>query len=144
MLDTQNHSEAVGHLEFATGKNPAGLLQLQPLCYNFQAAKAVALTFLCGVLMVITISTCEQGCRGAQSHHPTFDSSRVADSPWRGKTVTTSQSCSLTARSESSLSPALDPDLTQAHELLAHTLRDMGLVEEAIQRYTLITSQRST
>lgn len=50
----------------------------------------------------------------------------------------------LTAGSESFLSPALDPDLTQAHELLAHTLRDMGLVEEAIRRYKPITEQRST
>lgn len=40
--------------------------------------------------------------------------------------------------------PALVPDLTQAQELLAHTLRDMGSVEEAIRRYKGIIAQRST
>lgn len=39
---------------------------------------------------------------------------------------------------------ALAPDITEAHELLAHTLRDMGSVDEAIQRYQVITAQRST
>lgn len=41
-------------------------------------------------------------------------------------------------------SPALVPDLTQAQELLANTLRDMGSVEEAIRRYKSIIAQRST
>lgn len=38
----------------------------------------------------------------------------------------------------------LSPGMTEAHELLAHTLRDMGSVEEAIQRYKDIIAQRST
>ncbi|CAM9888718.1 unnamed protein product [Ectocarpus sp. 6 AP-2014] len=42
------------------------------------------------------------------------------------------------------LATALVPDLTQAQELLANTLRDMGSVEEAIRRYKSIIAQRST
>lgn len=39
---------------------------------------------------------------------------------------------------------ALAPELTQAHELLAHTLRDMGSLEEAVRHYKIITAQRTT
>lgn len=39
---------------------------------------------------------------------------------------------------------ALAPEPSQAQILLAHTLRDMGLVEDAIRRYNMITSQWST
>eukprot|EP00903_Cladosiphon_okamuranus_P019910 g18299.t1 len=42
------------------------------------------------------------------------------------------------------MATALVPDLIQAQELLAHTLRDMGFVEEAIRRYKGIIAQRST
>ena len=38
----------------------------------------------------------------------------------------------------------LVPDMIGAHELLAHTLRDMGSVDEAIRRYNDITAQRPT
>ncbi|CAM9188023.1 unnamed protein product [Scytosiphon promiscuus] len=42
------------------------------------------------------------------------------------------------------LATALIPDLPQAQELLANTLRDMGAVEEAIRRYKGIIAQRPT
>ena len=38
----------------------------------------------------------------------------------------------------------MDPDLIEAREALAHTLRDMGSVEEAIRRYKVVTAQGST
>lgn len=71
-------------------------------------------------------STSEVGCTSTPKAHFARSHTHLDDALWRY------------------LRTALAPDSAQAHELLAHTLRDMGSVEEAVRRYKIITAQRTT